>query len=661
MKPRTASLKVLGLLSVLGVLVITGPAAAQVVRIVAADGAIHAEARIGEIRVRPGQVVSLTADEVWRNHDGETEFAFRPVEDFIWSVAEMGGDRCDPEQGCEDSLWFEVTEYGVNFYVPWDAPEGMRITARLRWGRGFDSVTLVNRHARDGYDRPYWDSYLSGLGHWVPVGGTLVFVPVHHSADWAPYRHGHWYWSVHGWTWYSYDPWGYVTDHCGHWRHSILYGWVWVPETVCHWRPSVVSFFHGPTWIGWYPFDPGWHRGYRQGYADGYDDGFWTGLWVGQRLGRKGRLSVHPGLTMVTYKHFYKAGKGHHGNMSKVMVTDEVASHKAFNDAVRKGHVSPIPGGGKVPAAGRQFIADRIGVRPVEVKMLPAWDDGKKRRGMKSWKVPDGSGREIPDRYRTATRKSRDAMAGARTKPDRGRLTRTGGDEGGKGPAARPRIRRKSRSRTLSWEPREHAGNVDPARSRKESRRETRKARDTGAREGKPLYDFQGTSRPVETRKPTAPARLRPHEDRSVGRPPAATNRIRPAPKVKRTEPKPRPTRVPDRWQMNPREKPEPLRPRPRARPERKKVPKASTHRTGGHRKVRKVHRPAPSPAPKRSVSRPAPAYKPSKKAQRPKKAERPKKPERRRRVQSPPRSRPSMDRPVRNSSDQRGRPSRRR
>lgn len=640
MKRHSTSLMVSGLMTVATVLVIAGPATAQIVRIVAADGVLDADVRIGEIPVRPGQVVSLTADEVWRDADGEPEFAFRPVEDFIWSVAEMGGDRCDPEEGCADSLYFEVTDYGINFYVPRDAPAGMRVTARLRWGTGFDSVTLVNTYVRDRSERPYWDTYLNGLGHWVMVGGTLVFVPLHHGDDWAPYRHGHWYWSVHGWTWNSYDPWGYVTDHCGHWRHSVLYGWVWIPESACHWRPAVVSFFHGPTWIGWYPFDPGWYNGYRHGYADGYNDGFWTGLWVGQRLGRKGRLAFHPGLTMVAYENFYKPGKrhkahagssggnlhspgNHKADMSRVMVTDPVASNKAFNDAVKKGHVGPVPGGGKVPAAGRRFIADRIGSRPDEVKMLPAWDDSKGRRGMKSWMEPEGAGREMPDRYRDVTQRTPDRTVGAKADRDRGRLIRDGGGTARRGPAARPRTSRKSRDRSVAWEPRDHGLNVDPALSRKGSRAESRKVRDEGARGGKSLYDFQGRPSRMDTKKPSPSTRLRPHEDRSSGRPPATTRHEAPARKADRS---------PGAVKKVRRSAPAP-------------APKARGRAIKGRS----------TPPPKRSVSKPAPAYKA------PKKARRPKKPERSRRVQSPPRSRPTMDRPDRGSSNHQGRPGRRR
>ena len=83
---------------------------------------------------------------------------------------------------------------------------------------------------------------LDGLGHWVVLAGDRVFVPRVVDPDWSPYVHGYWYWTAFGWTWYSYDPWGHLTDHFGHWRHSHLYGWVWIPDPLRVWRPAIVTF-----------------------------------------------------------------------------------------------------------------------------------------------------------------------------------------------------------------------------------------------------------------------------------------------------------------------------------------------------------------------------------------------------------------------------------
>lgn len=615
MERQTAWWKNLTWLAVPMVFLGAGTASAQEVRIVAADGTLDPSGRVTTVKVRPGQVVSLSADEVWTNDRGELEYAYRPVEDFVWSTGEMGGDACDPSQGCAADSLFEITEYGVNFYVPWDAPERIRVNAKLRWGAASDFVVLVNREA--AAHRPHWDRHLDGLGHWVLLNGASVFVPYHYTSGWAPYRHGHWYWSSYGWTWNSYDPWGYVTDHCGHWRHSILYGWVWIPQIVCTWRPAVVSFFYGPSWIGWYPYDPGWHHGYRRGYADGYNDGYWTGHWVGHRAGHSGHLKTHPGLHMVSYKNFYvpgKPGKGpaerayrfppnHKADMSSVMASDPVKTNRAFMEAVKKGHVGPVPGGGKDPSKGRKFIAGRTGVQPEEVKMRPAWNDGD-GKGRESWLEPESGKRAAPARYKNLERKTRDSTIGSKRTGSkaRGRIggTSTSGGSGRSGPAAQPRIGRSDGKQRAAWIPKARTRDEDPAVSR---RKAARKA------------DIRlpvGRSEPRST-----------PSDRSVRRPADGSKRKSVKSSGSKREPSARPTRVPDKVRLPPQEKPEHLRPQPRARPEGKRSSRDAVRTNSqirrvpravkGSGKVRKVEkssrksvRSSPPGKSRKSTSRPS-------------------------------------------------------
>lgn len=424
------------------------------VRIIAVNGKLDPLGRFGDIRVRPGEVVSITADDVWMNDAGEYEYGFRPVEDFLWIADDREGDVCDPEQDCRKNSNFEVTEYGINFYVPWNPPSVITITAKLKWGAGSARVRLVTDSSSVQQEVYYKD--LEGLGYWVVVGGVRAFVPVVYVVDWAPYRHGYWYWTVYGWTWYSYDPWGYWTDHCGHWRHTILYGWVWIPDPVCVWRPAVVTFYFGPTYIGWYPYDPDWYHGYRKGYEDGFDDGYWMGYHAGNGHHHK----TNPGHTAVSYDDFYVPGrklhlKGPESNgvdipdISKKVLPPEKA-RDVFKEAVNKGNVGRVPGGGKDPQSGKDFIAQRTGREVEETKMRPAWDESRNHR----WMQPENPPHETPQEYREIARKAREAtQRESGTRVERTPVGRVIDEKPKYGIASEPRARGQDRNIT-SWRPR---------------------------------------------------------------------------------------------------------------------------------------------------------------------------------------------------------------
>lgn len=423
-----------------GLLASGAVAGAGEVRIVAADGRLAPDGRVQRILVRPGQVVSLAADEVSVERDGRIEYSHRAPEDFAWqavgvdssgrAVPEDGpGDRCDPAIGCPRDSHFEATQYGVNYYVPWNPPDQIRIRASLKWGPASDVVDLVNEESAGAAERPAWERELHGLGYWVRVADHRVFVPVAYGPGWAPYRHGTWYWTAFGWTWYSFDPWGAITDHCGHWRHHRWYGWVWVPDPVCVWRPAVVTFFFGPLWIGWYPYDPAWSWGYWYGNEHGFDDGYWLGYAVGRAAG-EGQAT--PGFVVTTYEDFCPGRPGEPGpgngeaghaprgpdktashparDLSGVRLADPVAANEAFNEAVRKGHVGPVPGGGSDPAAGWRFWARKTGIRPAEVPLKTT----ALRPGTGRWFEPVTPPAAVPARYREAAARIRTAT-GAET------------------------------------------------------------------------------------------------------------------------------------------------------------------------------------------------------------------------------------------------------
>jgi len=91
------------------------------------------------------------------------------------------------------------------------------------------------------------------------------------SADWQPYRNGHWInrepW---GWVWVEDEPWGYAPFHYGRW---VVYRdrWGWVPGPVNVrpvWSPALVVFAGGGggglSLSAWFPLGPG--EAYRPWY-----------------------------------------------------------------------------------------------------------------------------------------------------------------------------------------------------------------------------------------------------------------------------------------------------------------------------------------------------------------------------------------------------------
>jgi Family of unknown function (DUF6600)/FecR protein len=109
---------------------------------------------------------------------------------------------------------------------------------------------------------------LDEYGRWQndPSYGA-VWVPVV-SADWAPYRFGHWAWIYPwGWTWVDNAPWGFAPFHYGRWV-SAPYGWAWIPGPVVArsvYAPALVAWVGGGGWsvslsfgggYGWIPLGP---------------------------------------------------------------------------------------------------------------------------------------------------------------------------------------------------------------------------------------------------------------------------------------------------------------------------------------------------------------------------------------------------------------------
>ena len=73
---------------------------------------------------------------------------------------------------------------------------------------------------------------LSPYGNWVEVGDYgYCFQPnvAVNNSSWRPYADGYWAYTDVGWTWVSYEDFGWATYHYGRWADLTDLGWVWVP------------------------------------------------------------------------------------------------------------------------------------------------------------------------------------------------------------------------------------------------------------------------------------------------------------------------------------------------------------------------------------------------------------------------------------------------
>ena len=74
------------------------------------------------------------------------------------------------------------------------------------------------------------------------------------NASWRPYSDGYWAYTDLGWTWVSYEDFGWATYHYGRWIRLRGRGWVWAPGR--EWGPAWVSWRTGGDYVGWAPLPP---------------------------------------------------------------------------------------------------------------------------------------------------------------------------------------------------------------------------------------------------------------------------------------------------------------------------------------------------------------------------------------------------------------------
>ena len=112
-------------------------------------------------------------------------------------------------------------------------------------------------HAAAEVSINYFYDNLSPYGTWLDVADYgYCFQPnvAVNNSSWRPYSDGYWAYTDVGWTWVSYEDFGWATYHYGRWANLADYGWVWVPGY--EWGPAWVSWRTGGDYIGWAPLPP---------------------------------------------------------------------------------------------------------------------------------------------------------------------------------------------------------------------------------------------------------------------------------------------------------------------------------------------------------------------------------------------------------------------
>jgi hypothetical protein len=98
-------------------------------------------------------------------------------------------------------------------------------------------------------------------GSWIEVGDYgYCWQPevAVSNTSWRPYTDGYWAYTDLGWTWVSYEDFGWATYHYGRWVRLADQGWVWAPgrDSELEWGPAWVSWRTGGDYIGWAPLPP---------------------------------------------------------------------------------------------------------------------------------------------------------------------------------------------------------------------------------------------------------------------------------------------------------------------------------------------------------------------------------------------------------------------
>jgi hypothetical protein len=266
----------------------------------------RAEIQIGSTSIRLGPETSVTFLDLGNNVTqlrlslGSIYFRVRQfggddafevdTPNLAFNVSQAGSFRLDTNENGDQTIATvfhgegEVTG-GGNSYRLGEGQEGtFSGTDQLSYDVGAiqdsDAFTqwALSRDQREdrAQSRQYVSQDMTGYedlddyGRWRndPQYGN-VWQPSGVSADWAPYRYGHWaYVYPWGWTWVEDEPWGFAPFHYGRWAYAGS-SWCWVPGPIAVapvYAPALVAFVGGAGFsvgigvdaapVGWFPLGP---------------------------------------------------------------------------------------------------------------------------------------------------------------------------------------------------------------------------------------------------------------------------------------------------------------------------------------------------------------------------------------------------------------------
>jgi hypothetical protein len=122
------------------------------------------------------------------------------------------------------------------------------------------------------------EEFLGTYGTWTDVAPYgQVWVPSV-ATSWQPFEYGRWIWTDDGWAWSSYEPYGWLVYHYGHWNYRSDLGWYWIPSDV--WSPAPVVWSTFGNYVCWAPAP--FSGAY---WPEPWDSGPVFNFWVGVRLG----------------------------------------------------------------------------------------------------------------------------------------------------------------------------------------------------------------------------------------------------------------------------------------------------------------------------------------------------------------------------------------
>lgn len=119
-------------------------------------------------------------------------------------------------------------------------------------------TTAVYKNTQQTYQsnqNEYSTADLNNYGEWVNINNFGEAWRPYVVSDWQPFSNGRWIYSNGNWTWYSYEPFGWIVYHYGYWYDDPYYGWVWIPSNNA-WSSARVTWFNYGNYTGWAPLPP---------------------------------------------------------------------------------------------------------------------------------------------------------------------------------------------------------------------------------------------------------------------------------------------------------------------------------------------------------------------------------------------------------------------